>query len=108
MSFAGGGFGGGGGGFGGGSFGGGPAGGGGAFGGGGRVAGLPFAGVPSEMQAGIDKLLETEPQRPAPTIAFSQQPNEQDAKRLTLRGLLARHQTSLIVALILVGIESVT
>jgi ATP-binding cassette subfamily B protein len=101
---------GGGGGFGGGAgFGGGPVGGAGSpFGGGRNVAGLPFAGVPSEMQPGIDKLLATEPTRPAPAVEFRQRPNGEDARRLTLRGLLARHRASLIGALVLVAIESIT
>jgi ATP-binding cassette subfamily B protein len=101
MSFGGGGFGGGGG------IGGGP-GGPGAFGGGRNVAGLPFAGVPSEMQPGIDKLLATEPKRAAPDVEFRQLPNDEDTKRLTLRGLLSRHRSALAGALVLVAIESIT
>ena len=56
-------------------------GGGGMFGGGGRGSaaarpgnpgnGLPFAGIPSELQAGVEKLLDTEPDWPTPDEKFS-------------------------------------
>ena len=37
--------------------------------------GLPFAGIPSELQAGVDKLLADEPEHGEPDVVFTQQPS---------------------------------
>ncbi|MGD0392647.1 MAG: ABC transporter ATP-binding protein, partial [Acidimicrobiales bacterium] len=68
-------------------------GGGGGFGGPGgaqasAASGLPFAGIPHELQAGVDKLLATEPEYAEPDIVFSQNSSETELKRLSLRRLL--------------------
>ena len=36
------------------------------------VSGLPFAGIPSELQDGVDRLLESEPDYPESDLVFSQ------------------------------------
>ncbi len=69
--------------------------------------GLPFAGIPSELQGGVDKLLAAEPERPEPTATFTHRMTEDDLSRLTLRGLITRHQGLLWAALFFVSIVSV-
>jgi ATP-binding cassette subfamily B protein len=53
--------------------------------------GLPFAGIPSEMQAGVDRLLTGEPEHAKPTARFSHRASDDGATRLTLRGLILAH-----------------
>jgi ATP-binding cassette, subfamily B, bacterial len=53
--------------------------------------GLPFAGIPSELQAGVDRLLAEEPDRGQPTAAFSYRAHDAALAHLTLRGLIFRH-----------------
>lgn len=81
----------------GGGFGGGPM-----FGGGGRPgapgAGLPFGGIPSELQAGVDRLLAEEPEYPDPDVRFTPRRTAADARPLTLRGMLLEHPGLLVVA----------
>ena len=61
--------------------------------------GLPFAGIPSELQAGVDKLLADEPEHPDPTVPFSYQKAGEDAEKLSLRGLVLKHwQLGLLAA----------
>jgi ATP-binding cassette, subfamily B, bacterial len=92
---------------------------GGAFGatGGSRAAaapggGLPFAGIPSELQAGVDRLLAQEPPHPDPTAPFSYRTEDVAADpvpaHLTLRGLIFRHWRLGAAAALLVTIVSVT
>jgi ATP-binding cassette subfamily B protein len=88
---------------------------GGAFGatGGSRAAaapggGLPFAGIPSELQAGVDKLRAQEPDHPEPRARFSHQADGDLGARLTLRGLIFRHWQLGAAAALLVSIVSVT
>ena len=97
MSWGGGGFGGGGGGF------------GGAPGGFGRPAapGLPFAGIPTELQGGVDRLLASEPDHPAPDVVFNQNGSELELKRLTLWRLLTKYRGMLALAGLLVVVISV-
>jgi ATP-binding cassette subfamily B protein len=82
---------------------------GGAPGGFGRPAapGLPFAGIPSELQAGVDKLVATEPEHPGPDVVFSQTSSEQELKRLTLWRLLTKYRGMLTLAGLLVVVISV-
>src|SRR3984957_15635409 len=70
--------------------------------------GLPFAGIPSELQAGVDKLLSEEPDHGEPTARFSYRTDDDSGKRLTLRALIFRHWHLGVFALVLVAIVSVT
>jgi ATP-binding cassette subfamily B protein len=88
---------------------------GGAFGGAGgsRSAaapggGLPFAGIPSELQKGVDRLLEQEPDHGDPTARFTYRDDDDSGTRLTLRGLIFRHWHLGAAAALLVTIVSVT
>jgi ATP-binding cassette subfamily B protein len=88
---------------------------GGAFGaaGGSRAAaapggGLPFAGIPSELKAGVDKLVAGEPDHGEPKAKFSYRSDEDVAAHLTLRGLIFRHWRLGAAAAALVTIVSVT
>jgi ATP-binding cassette, subfamily B, bacterial len=87
-------------------------GGGGGFGGpGGAQAsaanGLPFAGIPHELQAGVDKLLATEPEYAEPDIVFSQTSSELELKRLSLWRLLTKYPGRLALAGVLVVVIAV-
>ena len=55
-----------------------PMGGGGAPGS--AQAGLPFGGIPHELQAGVDLLLEEEPERGEPDVVFTQLPTEHESQ----------------------------
>ncbi len=83
--------------------------GGGAPGGFGRPAapGLPFAGIPTELQAGVDRLVATEPDYETPTLEFEQNANEDELKRLTLWRLLTKYPGMLVLAGVLVVVISV-
>ena len=70
------------------------------------VAGLPFAGIPSELQAGVDRLLADEPDHGEPDTPFRQRPAA--ARPLTLTRLLSRHRPMLAVAAVLVALETLT
>jgi ATP-binding cassette, subfamily B, bacterial len=76
------------------------------IGGGGRpgepVGNLPFAGIPSELQAGVDDLLASEPVRAEPDLPFTQQPERHERRRLTLWRLLAEYPALLVPAALLV------
>jgi len=97
---------------------------GGAFGrtGGSRAAaapggGLPFAGIPSELQAGVDKLRAEEPDHGEPTARFTyragagahpEAASDETGAHLTLRGLIFRHWRLGAAAALLVMIVSIT
>ena len=88
---------------------------GGAFGrsGGSRAAaapggGLPFAGIPPELQKGVDRLLDQEPDHGEPTARFTYRDGDGTGTRLTLRGLIFRHWHLGAAAAVLVTIVSVT
>jgi ATP-binding cassette subfamily B protein len=66
--------------------------------------GLPFVGIPEELQAGVEKLLGTEPDWPAPEEKFLPRAKE---RGVTMRRMLGAHRGSLILAGILVAIEAV-
>ncbi len=70
--------------------------------------GLPFAGIPSELQAGVDKLLSEEPNHGEPKARFSYRTDDDSGKHLTLRALIFRHWHLGVLALVLVTIVSVT
>jgi ATP-binding cassette, subfamily B, bacterial len=87
-------------------------GGGGGFGGPGgaqasAASGLPFAGIPHELQAGVDKLLATEPEHAEPDIVFNQNSSERDLKRLSLWRLLTKYPGMLVLAGVLVVVIAV-
>jgi ATP-binding cassette subfamily B protein len=84
----------------------------GGFGGGHGVAanpggGLPFAGVPSELQAGVDRLLAEEPDHKEPRARFTYRPSAGERHVLTLRRLLLEHWGACLVAVALVTVVSV-
>ncbi len=83
--------------------------GGGAPGGFGRAAapGLPFAGIPSELQDGVDRLLESEPKHPEPDLTFTQNGTEMEGRRLTLWRLLMEYPGMLALAGVLVVVIAV-
>ena len=59
------------------------------------AAGLPFAGVPSELQEGADRLLETEPDHPAPQVHFdpvAHRSPQGPQRRFGLRDMLVPHR----------------
>lgn len=86
--------------------GGGMWGGGGGFRGGSPGNGLPFAGIPSELQGGVNKLLEKEPDHGEPTARFSNQLGADELKPLSLRRLILRHWEMAVLALVFVVIVS--
>jgi ATP-binding cassette, subfamily B, bacterial len=71
------------------------------------VAGLPFGGIPSELQAGVDKLLADEPPQREPDLVFSQQPAADEKVRLSLWRLLIKYPRMLLSAAVLIVILSV-
>jgi ATP-binding cassette, subfamily B, bacterial len=85
---------------------------GGAFGGGigsAAASGLPFAGIPHELQAGVDRLVESEPSHSDPQITFDQRASSEDARRLTLWRLLTKYQGMLAcTGLLVIGISLVS
>jgi ATP-binding cassette subfamily B protein len=76
--------------------------GGGGFGGGPHAAraaaGLPFGGIPSELQAGVDRLLAEEPEHDDATVEFTQIPTTAERKPLSLGGLLTEYPVMLSLA----------
>jgi ATP-binding cassette subfamily B protein len=69
--------------------------------------GLPFAGIPSELQAGVDRLLAEEPDHGEPAARFDYGDDDRGGERLTLRGLIFRHWRLGAAAAVLVAIVSV-
>jgi len=73
---------------------------------GGAQSGLPFGGIPSELQAGVDKLLAAEPVHGEPSARFTHRATEDDSARLTLRRLITRHRKLLVLAVLCVAVVS--
>jgi ATP-binding cassette subfamily B protein len=69
--------------------------------------GLPFAGIPSELQQGVDKLLDEEPDHGEPSATFDQRGDIEAGRRLSLRGLIFRHWHLGAAAAVLVLIVSI-
>ena len=69
---------------------------------------LPFAGVPSEMQAGVDKLLKTEPEHPEPEVVFEHGRPDPDGAKLSLRRLVRPYWAMALWAGLLVVVEALT
>ncbi|QUQ62879.1 ABC transporter ATP-binding protein [Kutzneria sp. CA-103260] len=78
------------------------------FGGRGGAGGLPFAGVPSEMQAGVDKLLKTEPEHPEPEVVFEHGRPDPDGAKLSLRRLVRPYWAMALLAGVLVVLEALS
>jgi ATP-binding cassette subfamily B protein len=77
--------------------------GGGAMGGGrAGTPGLAFGGIPSELQAGVDKLLLEEPPHPEPDNVFDPRPSAEERRRLTLWRLLLEYPRKLVASGLLV------
>ncbi|MGH9055299.1 MAG: ABC transporter ATP-binding protein, partial [Acidimicrobiales bacterium] len=72
--------------------------------GGASAPGLPFAGIPPERQAGVDRILASEPEHPEPDVDFTQRPGPAERNRLTLWLLLTRYPARVVLALVLVVI----
>ncbi|MGH9055943.1 MAG: ABC transporter transmembrane domain-containing protein, partial [Acidimicrobiales bacterium] len=70
--------------------------------GGASAPGLPFAGIPPERQAGVDRILASEPEHPLPAVDFTQRPAPEERSRLTLWLLLTRYPGRVVLALVLV------
>src|SRR5829696_7245789 len=68
--------------------------------------GLPFAGVPAEMQAGVERILDREPEHPEPVVDFSHV--HADDRPFTLRSFLRPHRTAMLMAFALVVVETLT
>jgi ATP-binding cassette, subfamily B, bacterial len=69
--------------------------------------GLPFGGIPYELQAGVDLLLEEEPERGESDAVFTQLPTPSEKKRLSLTSLLTEYPGMLVLAGLLVALISV-
>jgi ATP-binding cassette subfamily B protein len=82
------------------------------FGQGGQAAatasGLPFGGIPEELQEGVDRLLQSEPEHPAPTVTFHQRETEAERHRLTLWRLLTAYPRLLWISAVLIVVMSVS
>jgi len=67
-------------------------------------AGLPFADVPEELRTRIDDVLRHEPDHPEPRVSFSH--SHWDRRPFGLRTFLLPHAGGLLVALLLVVVET--
>jgi ATP-binding cassette subfamily B protein len=72
------------------------------------AAGLPFAGIPSELAAKVEAILETEPDHPLEDIPFTQVFDEAEKQPFTLRSFLAPHTKGMVLAGLLVIVETLT
>ena len=68
------------------------------------AAGLPFSGIPVEMADRARELLESEPEHPEPVVEFSHK--EPKVRSLTMRGFLAPYKPQLVLACLLVILET--
>ena len=68
--------------------------------------GLPFAGIPSELQAGVDRLLDEEPDHGEPRVRFSHGRTAVELRRLSLWRLLGQHKALVAAAVLLVMVLS--
>ncbi|HLN15536.1 MAG TPA: ABC transporter ATP-binding protein [Acidimicrobiales bacterium] len=72
------------------------------------AAGLPFGGIPSELQKGVDELLDEEPEHGEPDVTFTQVVPPSDRRTLTLWRLLSEYPGMLVLAGILIMIIAFT
>ena len=70
------------------------------------INGLPFGGIPTELQAGVDKLLAEEPPSDKPDLKFSQRASAAEKRRLSLWGLLSQYPGRLTIAIGLIVLVS--
>jgi len=70
--------------------------------------GLPFAGIPSELQAGVDAIVASEPERATSSSDFTSLPTTDEQQRLTLVALLCEHPTLMIWSALLVVVVAIT
>ena len=75
-------------------------------GGGGAGSGLPFAGIPPEMQAGVERLLEGEPEHPPSQADFTHVNPER--RPFTLGRFLRPHWLAIVAGIVLVIVETLT
>jgi ATP-binding cassette, subfamily B, bacterial len=68
--------------------------------------GLPFAGIPSELQAGVDRLLKDEGEYAEPKARFSYQMTAAEQQVMTLRQLVFEHWPIAVLALVFVAVVS--
>ena len=68
------------------------------------AAGLPFSGIPTEMADRARELLEAEPEHPEPVVQFSHK--QPKVRSLTMRGFLAPYKPQLVLACLLVILET--
>ena len=68
------------------------------------AAGLPFSGIPTEMADRARELLEAEPEHPEPVVRFSHK--QPKVRSLTMRGFLAPYKPQLVLACLLVILET--
>ena len=68
------------------------------------AAGLPFSGIPTEMADRARELLEAEPEHPEPVVEFSHK--QPKVRSLTMRGFLAPYKPQLLLACLLVILET--
>ncbi len=69
-------------------------------------AGLPFGGIPSELQAGVDEILATEPPHSPANLTFHQRPSELEREPLRLTRLVLHYRGWLVSASFLVLVSS--
>ena len=71
----------------------------------GAPGGAPFAGIPAELEAAVEKLLETEPEHPRPTAVYSARNLERG--RLTLWSLVRARWSIAVWSLVFLSIETI-
>jgi ATP-binding cassette subfamily B protein len=69
--------------------------------------GLPFGGIPHELQEGVDLLLKEEPERGESDAVFTQLPQPNEKKRLSLTSLLTEYPGMCAAAAALVALIAV-
>ncbi|MCX7620238.1 MAG: ABC transporter ATP-binding protein/permease [Acidimicrobiales bacterium] len=71
-------------------------------------AGLPFAGIPPELGRKVEHILAREPpDHPDEPVPFTHVHTDEDRHPFTLRRFLARHRWKLVVATLLVVVETI-
>jgi ATP-binding cassette, subfamily B, bacterial len=81
-------------------------GGGGQMFGGRRAPGLPFAGIPPELQDGVDKILQTEPEHPTEEVTFDR--IAPDTRPFTLKRFFAPYKWPIAGSFVMIILETIT
>lgn len=71
-----------------------------------RAEGLPFAGIPPELQAGVDKILSTEPEHPREQVRFSR--IVEDKRPFTLKRFFAPFKWPIFGSFVVIVLETLT